>query len=90
MGVRINIPHFLQHHVNNVKIVDVKGSTVGECLHDLVGQFPSLKERIFDRDGRVPIIVEIYVNGESTFPDELAKPVNDGDEMHILQVPAGG
>ena len=90
MGIRIHIPYFLQYLVNNVKVIDVNGSTVGECLNDLVGQVPSLKERIFDGDGRIRNIVDIYVNGESAYPDELTKPVNDGDEMHILLVPAGG
>ncbi|MBI2979332.1 MAG: MoaD/ThiS family protein [Chloroflexi bacterium] len=32
----------------------------------------------------------IYVNEESAFPEELARPVKDGDELHIVTMIAGG
>jgi len=34
--------------------------------------------------------VEIYVNLESSYPEELAKPVRDGDELHTVLIIAGG
>jgi len=34
--------------------------------------------------------VDIYVNQESSYPEELAKPVKDGDELHITMIIAGG
>ena len=36
--------------------------------------------------------IVIFHNGESTFhePDPLAKPVNDGDELSIVLLIAGG
>jgi hypothetical protein len=30
------------------------------------------------------------VNMESTYPEELAKPVRDGDEIHITLMLSGG
>ena len=35
-------------------------------------------------------IVEVYVNLESAYPDELAKQVKDGDEIHLTYMLAGG
>ncbi|MFC1868028.1 MoaD/ThiS family protein [Thermodesulfobacteriota bacterium] len=90
MGVKINIPHFWQHLTNDMKSIEVNGLTVGECLNGLLSRFPSLKERIFDKESKLLNKIGIYVNGKSSYPDELIKPVNDGDEIHILLVLAGG
>jgi len=35
-------------------------------------------------------VIEIYVNAESSYPDELTKPVNDGDELQIVIMIVGG
>jgi molybdopterin converting factor small subunit len=35
-------------------------------------------------------VVEVYVNNESAYPEELAKPVQDGDEIHLILMLAGG
>ena len=90
MSAKINIPQFFQHLTDGVKVADVNGNTVGECLTELVNQFPSVKERLFYEDGKLLSPVGIYINGESAYPEELAKPVNDGDEIQIMLVIAGG
>jgi len=90
MSVRINIPQFLRHLASDAHVADVNGETVGECLNDLVKRFPSTKRWLFDDNGKLLNAVEVYVNGESTYPEELNKPVNDRDELHILLIIAGG
>ncbi|MBW1912190.1 MAG: MoaD/ThiS family protein [Deltaproteobacteria bacterium] len=35
-------------------------------------------------------VIEVYVNGETAYPDELARQVRDGDEIHLLVMLAGG
>ena len=90
MSVKINIPQFLQHLANDVKTADVNGSTVGECLNDLVKRFPQFEELLFDKNGKLLKYVDVYINEESTYPEELAKPVNDGDELYIMNIIAGG
>jgi len=90
MGIKVNIPYFLQHLTNGVELAEVNGSTVGECLKHLVEQFPLIEERLFDEQGKLLIYFNIYVNGESAYPEELAKPVKDGDELHIAFLIGGG
>jgi hypothetical protein len=34
--------------------------------------------------------VDIYVNQDSSYPEELAKPVKDGDRLSIALMIAGG
>ena len=90
MSVRINIHPILHHFTNGQDVVQVNGSTVGQCLEQLVAQFPELKERLFDRDGKLLNHVDVYVNGESAYPEELAKPIKGGDELHIVLIITGG
>ena len=90
MSVAVNIPQFLQHLADNVKVTDVNGRTVGECLKDLVRQVPQLEALLFTKRGKLIKYLDVYINGESAYPEELAKPVNDGDELHIMKAIVGG
>ena len=89
--VKFHYPH-LKALANNQDSVKVHGETIGECLHDLVGQFPDIQTRIFDNQGKLLHFIVIFHNGESTFhePDPVAKPVSDGDEISIVLLIAGG
>jgi hypothetical protein len=49
-----------------------------------------MKDVLFDKKGKLRNIVEIYVNHESAYPDELKKTVRDGDEIHLTFMLAGG
>lgn len=90
MSIKVNIHQNLRHLTNDLGTVEVSGTTVGECLNDLVGQFPSLRKYVFDKKNRLLNYVDVYVNLESSFPEELAKPVKDGDELDITLIIAGG
>jgi len=90
LSVEIHIPQFLQHLSRDVKTVEGNGRTVGECLSDLVKQFPELEARLFDRNGELVKYLVVLVNGVSAYPEELVKPVNDRDKLHIINIIAGG
>jgi hypothetical protein len=49
-----------------------------------------MESSIFAKNGKLSNIVEIYVNLKSAYPNELAKPVQDGDEIHAIMMLAGG
>lgn len=90
MSVKVTIPQFLQSFTDGKEVAYVSGSTVGECLNELTRQFPDIKTLLFDKDGKLLQRVDIYVNGKSSYPEELAKQVSEGDELYILLVIAGG
>ncbi len=90
MSIKINIHPILYHFTNDQDVVEVNGSTVGECLEQLAAQFPEIRQGLFDKDGKMLNYVDIYVNGDSAYPEELAKPVKDGDELHIVLAISGG
>jgi molybdopterin synthase sulfur carrier subunit len=90
MGLKVNIHRSLRHLTNGQAKVEVTGSTVGQCLDDLVQQFPGINPKLFDKKGRLLNYVDIYVNQESSYPEELSKPVKEGDELSITLIIGGG
>jgi len=90
MSIAINIHQSFQHLANARSVVEVKGGNVGECLNDLIRQCPELKRWLFDKKNRLFHYVEIYVNQESSYPEELAMPVKDGDTLSMTLTLAGG
>ena len=90
MSVKLNIPSYLQPYTNHTGVVEVDGSTVGDCLNRLVTQFPSIGKMVFAEEDKLLDYVSIYIDGEFAYGDELAKPVKDGDELHIVYLIGGG
>ena len=71
-------------------VVEVSGSTVGECINHLVKQFPDINRQLFTKTGSLYENIIISVNGESAYPEQLAKSVKDGDELNIVFMISGG
>jgi molybdopterin converting factor small subunit len=90
MSIEVNIPPHLAAYTREQLVAKVEGKTVGECLDDLVKQFPDIKPVLFDRNGQLYRYFDIYVNGESAYPQTITKPVKDGDKLHLVMIIAGG
>ncbi|MFZ5634598.1 MAG: MoaD family protein [Bacillota bacterium] len=65
--------------------------TVGEVLDELTRLYPTLKAELFDEEGKLDYLYQIFLNGEklewSLTRDE---PVKDGDQLAIFAVLGGG
>jgi molybdopterin converting factor small subunit len=90
MAVKVHLYSSLQQFTNDRDTVEVSGSTIGECLDDLAKQFPKIKPMLFDKDGKLSGHIFVSVNLKSTYPEELTRAVNDGDELYIARIIAGG
>lgn len=90
MGIRINIQRNLQYLTDNKASVEVSGSTVGECLDELVKLFPGMEKGLSNKKKSLLDYVEIFVNGKSAYPKESETPVKDGDEIFLALMIAGG
>ena len=90
MSVNVNIHPSLQYITEDREIVEVTGSTVGECFQELVKEYPGLEEWLYEKGGKLSKYIDIFVNQESAYPEELKKVVKDGDEIYILMQIAGG
>lgn len=85
MSIKVHIPDDMCPVTGNINLVEVEGSTVGECLRYLLSRFPGIEKELFDRDGNLHIYLNIFINNEYAYPEELGKPVLDGDELYILE-----
>ena len=91
MSITIRIPAPLRSLTGNAQTVEGSGASVCDCIDDLEGRFPGVKERICDDSGELRRFINIYVNGEDIrFLSGLQTPVKDGDELSIVPAVAGG
>ena len=90
MGVKIYIAPYLQEHTKNKATIEVRGRNVGECLDELVKEFPEMEKILFSEGRKLFPYMSIFLNLSDTYPEDLAKPVRDGDEISIAYIIAGG
>jgi hypothetical protein len=90
MAIRIHLHATHRPHAAGLETVEVQGTTVGECLANLVREHPAMDGALFASPGKLRNNVEIYLNLESTYPDELLRETRDGDEIHVTLILTGG
>jgi len=90
MPVKVHIHVTHRQYTNGLEVVTVEGNTVGECLNHLIRQFPGMEKALFAKKDKLLNVVEVFINHETAYPNELVKPVKDGDEIHLLVILAGG
>ncbi len=84
MSVTIDVYPGLTHLTGGQNIVEVNGSTVGQCLEQLVTRYPEIKGSLYRKNGKLSCFIEIWVNQKTSYPEELTMPVKDGDELRML------
>ena len=90
MSINVSIHRTHRQFTDGLDSVEVEGNSVGNCLDALIRQFPDMENALFDKKGKLLNAIEIYINLKSAYPDELVKPVKDGDDIHITLMLAGG
>tara|TARA_B100000315_G_C14467557_1_gene536694 strand:- start:561 stop:839 length:279 start_codon:yes stop_codon:yes gene_type:complete len=91
MAITVRIPTPLQKLTGDKAEVAAEGSTVQELVDNLEQQFPGVKDRLCDEQGKLRRFVNIYVNEEDIrFLKQEATPVKDGDEVSVIPAIAGG
>jgi len=90
MAVKVHIHATHRQYTNGLEVVEIVGRTVGECLDHLIKQYPGMEKALFAKKDKLLNIVEVYVNHTSAHPNELVKPIKDGDEIHLIIMLAGG
>ena len=91
MSVKVKIPPILQEITSGKDIVEVSGvPSFADALEQLESQYPGIKMQLYDKHGKLSSIYEIYINGQSVYPNELSAPLSDGDEVAIGMLYIGG
>ena len=88
MDIRIRLNHALQPYASNREIVEVRGSTVRECLDNLIEFFPVFKELLFQNDGSLSALV--LLDGETIVPDKLNRLLTGKSEILLAPMIYGG
>lgn len=90
MPIPVHIHMIHRQFTDGLEMVSVEGNTVGECLDQLIKKFPGMEKAIFAKKDKLRNNVEVYVNHASAYPNELIKPVKNGDEIHLVTMLTGG
>jgi sulfur carrier protein ThiS len=90
LSIELFLTPTVQYVINDVRSISVEGRTVIDCLADLVKQYPQLRDLLFNEKGKLLDKFMVYANGEIISPEELSKPVGNGDRIHIVDVITGG
>jgi sulfur-carrier protein len=91
MAIQVLIPTPLQKYTADQASVQLEASSVDALLHELDSQFPGIKARLTDEQGKLRRFLNVYVNSEDIrFLDNQATPLSDGDEVSIVPAVAGG
>jgi hypothetical protein len=90
MSVDVEFSSVFSRYTSNKTVVQTNGKTIGECLHDLARQYPEFGSLILDKNGDLSSTFDIFINGESIYPNIMAHPVNNGDKFNIVMLIHGG
>ena len=91
MAVKVRIPTPLRKLTNGKDEVSADGKNVKEAIDNMEKQYPGLKERICEGDGKLRRFVNIYVNDEDIrFKSNIDTELKAGDEVSIIPAIAGG
>lgn len=85
--VPVRIPTPLRSYTGGSQ-VEAMGSTVIELLDDLDRQFPGLKFRMIDEQGRLRKHMRIFVNTDVAVG--LDQPLGPDDTVTLMQALSGG
>ena len=86
MDVRIPTP--LRSYTAQAATVEAQGTTVAEVLADLDRQFPGLRFRVVDEQGRLRRHMKVFVNEDVV--RDLSTPLGPADEVTLMQALSGG
>jgi sulfur-carrier protein len=86
--VRIRIPTPLRSYTGQQSVVEATGASVDEVLGDLDRQFPGIRFRMVDEQGRLRKHMKVFVGDESV--RDLTTEIDDAAEITIMQALSGG
>lgn len=86
--MKVHIPTVLRSYTDGRSSVEVTGSTIGELLADLDGQFPGFRFRMVDERGALRQHMVVWVDGERC--RDLTRSLAGGEEVVLMQALSGG
>jgi sulfur-carrier protein len=85
--MRVRIPTPLRSYTTD-KVVEASGATVADVLDDLDRQFPGIRFRVVDEQGRLRTHMKVFVGNEMT--RDITTALDPGAELTLMQALSGG
>lgn len=91
MSTKVIIGPLIQEYVDIPSVLKVDGNTVGQCIDDLIRQYPEIRNWLFDQNSLLRVLISTN-NAEVVTLDKegLARILKADDELQIIAVVAGG
>lgn len=86
--MKVRIPTPLRAYTDQAAVVEAGGATVDELLHDLDRQYPGLRFRVVDEQGRLRQHMKVFVDQEAV--RDLSTPLAGVDLVTLMQALSGG
>jgi sulfur-carrier protein len=86
--VEVRLAALLHSYTEGTSVVRAHGGTIGEVLHDLDRRYRGIRFRLVDEQDRLRPHMRLFLNGADA--RDVARPVNDGDEIYIVGALSGG
>jgi molybdopterin converting factor small subunit len=92
MSTLVKIAPVLQEQLQIPDTVEVQGKTIGECLDDLIRQYPEIQGWLFDANELLRVLISINNEAISVMntKSHLDRVLNPDDEIRLLAIYAGG
>jgi len=85
--MKVIIPGALRSYTERGE-VEVSGATVDAVLAELDHRYSGIRFRMIDEQDRIRPHIRFFVNGEQV--RDLSQPLNEQDELVIVQALSGG
>lgn len=91
MAIKVRIPTPLQKLTGQKPEVEIQAATVKDLIEQLEKNYPGMKDRLCDENGKIRRFVNVYLNEEDIrFLNQEATALKDGDDISIVPAIAGG
>jgi hypothetical protein len=90
MSVDVEVASVMARYTNNNYHIATNGKTVGECIQDLARQYPEFGKIILGKNRQLMPSIDVFVNGNSFYPNTMTKEVKEGDKLSIVLLIHGG
>ena len=91
MSVLVRVPTILRSYTGDESQVTAEGENLAAVLEDLDANYPGIRARILDEDGKLRRFVNIYVAEEDVrFDQGLETKTPDGTQISVIPAVAGG
>jgi len=87
--VRVRLFHELRNQLGQSEI-EIEAATLKDVVQSLINMHSSVKNLLFDSQGRLRGYTLFYVNNSVLNPPDLGRKLNDGDVVLLVPPAAGG